>query len=695
MAGFDDTALTTASTMTAGGKKSRAKKATTAKGKKTKAKKDEPAEAVEEVQPAEVHETSPAAPPTKAKRGKKRTSDAIEESTLTLSQAPAPKKRATRTRGSAAVESSVLQPPEDEEMVDAPASKKAAGKTKGRASNTRKVSTKKSLTSAAAIMSPPGYFPDDDEIERQLEAELENSFTDDEHVPAVVDFERSRIEPSAPAPKHEPHPSQEQARTSADFAIFDPAPAEVDDDAVEDELEALRAEMETDEPRVVQEPEVEPELEPGPEPEKLHVPKKTTKGGTRKASKQTKAKKPPPSPEPIVEETEQIVEEPKVEEPKAEILDDQDASVGSTDTVIKSSGSQTQGPVKRGRGRPSKTLRESYESVEDELAEIPAEPPKKQGRGRPPKVPAQEVKPIAVPVQEPPKASVPKLATEQTDQPKKRGRGRPSKASLLNDSSEDIAVKADEPVKRGRGRPSKKSSEAPNRTDPEVQLLAEAEAAEARLDVYDEEGDEDSMELVGQPDSIEDRSASPEAEGNRQAEAAPSTSDRLLDAPSTPGAQEPSPSASARQANLSPSQSPQSSDAENQPPSSVPAASVKTKRVALAPVAVTPSRGSPSKRNVIAGLKSQTPWKTIDIDAVMGTPMAAGPDKENAGVDRLLRKGKDLSSPEKKMTVEEWIHFNASEAEKLLKHECEAMVSRFENEGTKAMGVLESLVVDE
>jgi hypothetical protein len=46
------------------------------------------------------------------------------------------------------------------------------------------------------------------------------------------------------------------------------------------------------------------------------------------------------------------------------------------------------------------------------------------------------------------------------------------------------------------------------------------------------------------------------------------------------------------------------------------------------------------------------------------------------------------------MTVEEWVYFNATEAEKMLKQECETMVSRFESEGTKAMNVLEGLIVD-
>jgi hypothetical protein len=46
------------------------------------------------------------------------------------------------------------------------------------------------------------------------------------------------------------------------------------------------------------------------------------------------------------------------------------------------------------------------------------------------------------------------------------------------------------------------------------------------------------------------------------------------------------------------------------------------------------------------------------------------------------------------MTVQEWIYYNASEAEKKLKYECESIVNRFESEGSKAMRVLEGLVVE-
>ncbi len=105
----------------------------------------------------------------------------------------------------------------------------------------------------------------------------------------------------------------------------------------------------------------------------------------------------------------------------------------------------------------------------------------------------------------------------------------------------------------------------------------------------------------------------------------------------------------------------------------------------------TPVRtGSPSKRtNVIGGLHSTIPWTAADLELVFGG------DKENGdGTNALLRGGSDLSTPEKGMTVEEWIYYNAGQAEKRLKHECESMVSAFEREGTRAMRVLEELVVD-
>ena len=746
----DDTVLTTTSTMTQGTTKSRAKKGTATKGKKTKAKKEEPVE-VEQKPAPEEHELSPVATaPKRATRGKKRGSDAVDESTMTVtSQGPARKKRVTRSRASAAVESSVVEPPEDHEMTDAPAQKKTTAGKKGRGSTakrTRKASTRSntSMASVSSFHTPPADFPDDDEIERQLEADLERPLTDDEDIAADSDSERNKTMKAKTAKGKKTTP----AKKSEDYAMFDPAPAELDDNDMDDELDALRAEMEMEElnrapemelaeelePEPVPEPEPgpetelepeperEPELEPPPEPEpeQLKVPKKGRKAGPRKASKQTKPKKTKAVELPLEDEAPPAVPEPAVEpEPQPELPeqlpDERDASLGSTDTVIKNSepelprnhsrareslsrsflasqgsseadelaedpvelepAGQAQQPKKRGRGRPSKASTASAESVQlkGKLVEPVehVEPPKKQGRGQPSK------------------SSMASVETAQptdgtVEPPKKRGRGRPRKTSQ-EDVSAGAAQEepADPPAKRGRGRPPKKLSSESKSSEAAAQLQEEAKEAEMRAQEGALENDEE-LEIYEEDPGLSPVQESPVIPS--------SASQQFAQVPSTPGYGV-SPSASGRQAAPTPSQSPQSSDAENEPPSSKPAASATTRRVALAPIETTPVRGSPSKRNVLGGLQTKTPWKALDLDAVLGTPFA-GAEKEN-GVDRLLRKGKELTSPEKRMTVEEWIYFNAGEAEKVLKHECESMVSRFESEGTKAMNVLEGLVVAE
>ncbi|KAK7218405.1 hypothetical protein V2G26_006408 [Clonostachys chloroleuca] len=524
---------------------------------------------------------------------------------------------------------------------------------------------------------------------------------------ADSDSERSRLRAKASFEEEQRsfHKTVE-IQNSESFAMLDPHPAEPDEDEIEDELEALRAEMEVAQPEETPQPEAEPEPIPDSEPEaepelpQLQVPKKGRKAGTRKASKQAKPKKAQPAPEPEPEfepqnEPEYEAAAPDISDP---VVDEPEISVGSTGTVIQKLEPQRTSLGKRGRGRPSKHSLASQISIDaDELAVEEVEPPKKRSRGRPSKTPTQDLAP-------PQDVSRKNLETElepkvevKPEPEKKRGRGRPSKASLSASFTED--VKAQEPAttaappKRGRGRPPKQSKEEPAAlSEPDAQLLAESDAAEARILAEAEAGADESVDLVEGPESIVgDPSSSPFMERQKAPTPRRSESDYVALQPSTP-ATGVSPAPSARQAALSPSQSPQSSDAENQPPSSKPAASARAKRVVLAPVEATPVRGSPSRRNMVAGLQSKTPWKAVDIDTVMGTPHQAG-DKEN-GVARLLRKGKDLTSPEKKMTVEEWIYFNAGEAEKLLKQECEAMVSSFESEGSKAMNVLEDLVVE-
>lgn len=140
-----------------------------------------------------------------------------------------------------------------------------------------------------------------------------------------------------------------------------------------------------------------------------------------------------------------------------------------------------------------------------------------------------------------------------------------------------------------------------------------------------------------------------------------------------------------------PSPSPQSSDAENQPPSTRPSVSrppvlspSKTQTIRVPIASSTPL--SPSKRHANTGyLTSSYPWTPVDIEEII---FGTSDDKENRD---LLSIKEPLTTPEKKMTVEEWILRNAKNGEEKLKRECERLVSMFEREGGRAMRVLEGI----
>ena len=140
--------------------------------------------------------------------------------------------------------------------------------------------------------------------------------------------------------------------------------------------------------------------------------------------------------------------------------------------------------------------------------------------------------------------------------------------------------------------------------------------------------------------------------------------------------------------------SPQSSDAENRPPSSRPSASrahdQSTPKEPKFRAALTASTPSPFKRNANAGFgPSGHPWTPIDIDEAL---FGDNSDKENADLASLFKGVKGgLTSPEKKMTVQEWIAWNAKNGEERLKRECERLVGQFEKEGGRAMQRIEAI----
>ncbi|PFH56183.1 hypothetical protein XA68_16926 [Ophiocordyceps unilateralis] len=543
-AGAEDSVLT----MTQGGRKVRAKKAAAGKASRSKAKKKDGvvAEATDEQE--EQQQTS-RQKPVKATRGRKRGSEALDDSSASL-LAP-PKKRATRTRSSTVTNASTVVA-DDSEMVDAAAPVSKAVGRRGRQTSSTQASRQPSAismissASVASLRAPTGQFSDDDEIERQLEADLARDWDEDEDQPGLKD------------------------EGAADCVMAEnPCPvAADDDDAVDDELRALQAEMRMDEPE-----------------QQLRVAKKGRKAAVGKASGQTKPSRT------------KTASPPAEERPLEEEADD--VSVGSTDTVVKNAGaSQPAVDTDKERGRQGRSR--SWLASRSPAAE---------------EVPARQCK----------------------------------------ESQPCTELSSDKSTTRGQGS-----------SPPRAEAAQDGQPAETEI--------------------VEDREAEQQTDNQaREAMVQPSTPAPTI-----------SPAPSARQPALSPSPSPQSSDAENQPPSSRAATSVKRTVPSQ-----TPSRAG--SRNVLAGLQTTAPWSAASLDALLkGTPPPLGDDdddddddddKENNGHGRFLPLAgrHQLSTPEKAMTVEQWIYFNAGQAEAKLRLECEALVSRFEREGTRAMQALEGL----
>ncbi|KAK2739668.1 hypothetical protein FQN57_006502 [Myotisia sp. PD_48] len=144
-----------------------------------------------------------------------------------------------------------------------------------------------------------------------------------------------------------------------------------------------------------------------------------------------------------------------------------------------------------------------------------------------------------------------------------------------------------------------------------------------------------------------------------------------------------------------PSPSPQSSDAENQPPSSRPSrlsgmtafTNMTSTKVPLA--TSTPTRSPSNEVSRPGHLVTAQPWCAVDLEEIFEHDQD---DKENVNLTETLKAAKEcLASPEKKMTVEEWIFWNAKKAEGKLRNECERVVGIFEREGGRAMRVLDGL----
>ncbi|KAL7811448.1 hypothetical protein V8C44DRAFT_330469 [Trichoderma aethiopicum] len=646
-ASLDDSVGTTASSASQlGTKKARAKKGAAAKVGRKKMNEDEQSEGLD--QDSQVEEPRPP----KVRRGKKRPSDAVEELAMSSGDGPISKKRSSQALGHDTIDDLAARD-DDSEMTDVSRASYSTDTARARSKAGRRVASKLKSHASMASLRAPGGFPDDDEIERELEVDLEHQLTDDEiahhsdagrnKARAGPDSESAAVRPTGPRPPK--------------YAMFDPVVPEPSEDEIDDDLKALKAEMQVEEP--------------------LEVPKKGRKAGVRKGTKQAKAQNAKPESLPQERGTESDIPESQQED----VLASAEVSETSTGSVVRKPAPAA--PGKRGRGRPRASLPSQEESIDTEATES-SQQSLKRGPGRPARVSLASLLSAEVD------------GVQPAEPPAKRGRGRPSNASsiTLDSTGADADVEAaPRPAAKRRGRPSKT-------TAPPLLARQEGTAAGKRgrgrpakkpVEVQPAE----PVETEGEDDLVEAREL-PEVpvrlpkQSPIRAIFSPKGKESLVPLPGTPSKLSPAPSA--RQPVLSPSQSPQSSDAENQPPASRGLRGSAAKRLVLAPVASTPPPGSPSKRNVMAGLRSTTPWASASLEAIFESPLGS-PGKENE-VDRFLTRGNELTSPERQMTVEEWIYFNAAEAEKKLKFECESLVNRFEMEGTRAIKVLEGLEVE-
>ena len=140
------------------------------------------------------------------------------------------------------------------------------------------------------------------------------------------------------------------------------------------------------------------------------------------------------------------------------------------------------------------------------------------------------------------------------------------------------------------------------------------------------------------------------------------------------------------------SPSPQSSDAENHPPSSRPSKTSKqvdADNEPTAPVEIRTPVTSPSKhRRIAEGLKTLAPWDPVDLEtAFLLSPPMSQDDKQREAYEKMYQ----MTTAEKRMTVGEWILWNAGKAEEKLKNQCEGMISTFEREGMRALRSVEGI----
>ena len=727
----DDSVMTTATNMTSTstalktgkkGTKARAGKGKAAsKSVKTKAHKLPETESVIEPEDDDF-EVKIEVTPVKTTRGKKRTSDEMEDGNATTVQVviPPAKRRATRTRSSTVKPQpipepevdSVEDPVDDTHMTDAeempppplPISKKRGGK---RASSTTRKASAMSMASKASLRST---IATDDDIDAALKVDLERPLTDEEDNVQLEEIQTSkpstsRLTRTKPAQK-KAKASVASVRTEVVSDVDNEEHVEID----QPENDQVDATTDTEAMQITNElPDCDPRLPP-----------KTKKG---KKGVKTRKTSPPNA----------MLEDRDAETLDATILDHEEAFAEVhpiSEVAEPSMPTPTAVPAKK---------------------RIAARPDSKAPRSR--QVSRQVPEPRQRTPVDSPEQVVVELSTKSEDlvnahRSAEDDSGHETDASTLKDDAAKRRGKKPGPVsKKGKGLKKGTSkiqvdNNSATTPTPEIESNVEDPNSVGAQDTRQTSvtppeplGDGSRMDLDECLEPSESSAkgtepAKPKAtRGRPKAKAVlptPVTSqehsefanssfvdEQIAKVPSpcqeavSPIPKTVSPTSTPQRPTskdgvLSPTPSPQSSDAENHPPSTRPARQrpplsiisplgAQSTRVPLA--ARTPTT-SPSKRNAASRLQTTCPWTSVDLENIfLGSPKA---EKENGkpvpGKESLDEMMDMLTSPEKKMTVQEWVMHNAKNGEEKLRNECERLVGRFEGEGVRALKALEGIV---
>ncbi|CRG89228.1 Muscle M-line assembly protein unc-89 [Talaromyces islandicus] len=513
----------------------------------------------------------------------------------------------------------------------------------------RKPATKKSKKGKASVQPEP---------EPEDELEPEPMQLERDHTPQEVDIEEN---PYAPSEKDVLESSPVQ-KTSVfkEISVEEPQPA-----PKQGKKQGRKAKRPTKTTKTEEEPvKRASSVEPNDELAALSLEPTESKSTTRKNGRKRKS------------------QDEEEEEEEAELADQTEPHADDAQLA----------PTKMKGGRPSKETEDHGFETEQ-----PSKP--KAKRGRPAK---QSQKQIPEPQQQ--RKQTPENPEEQEDELEQNvdeDQTLARSSAAIENHTQDVPKTEDQP-KRGRPAKSKVPPKTAKEEEDELQQTMDEASDFARS----------SAATQNNPHEVVSKTKDQPKRGRpSKLKAPPKTTQRYSDLPqdrhrtqsfiesvaqsSSPQNSEGVVQGSSTQ-ERTPSLSPQSSDAENQPPSARPPSArppifspTKTQTTRV-PLATSTPTLSPTKRQLTTGsLSSKYSWKPADIEQLLLDSLA---DKENRGFSGSLNISKQmLTSPEMKMTVDEWIKFNAREGEEKLKHECERLIGIFEKEGGRAMRALEGI----